>query len=186
MTVLEKAVWVFGYGSLIWRPGFDYVERAVARLDGVERRFWQGSHDHRGIPESPGRVVTLVDVPSAVCTGMAYLVDATVARQTFEALDHREKNGYDKRDVSLSLNDGRLVPGVVYVGEPGNFAWLGEAPLGDIAAQIAASVGPSGSNAEYLFELAKALRSIDVDDPHVFALESAVRNQVAGKHAKDR
>ena len=56
-------VWLFGYGSLIYKAGFDYIERQPATITGWQRRFWQGSHDHRGTPHAPGRVATLVEAP---------------------------------------------------------------------------------------------------------------------------
>lgn len=178
-----QAVWVFGYGSLIWRPDFEFIDSAVARLPGFSRRFWQGSHDHRGLPDFPGRVVTLVEDAAASCTGVAYLVSPAVAKRTFETLDHREKNGYEKHQVNLRLEADRSVRGVVYIGEPNNFAWLGDAPVEDIARQIAVSAGPSGANADYLFDLADALRKIGAHDPHVFELESAVTNLFDGDRA---
>lgn len=176
---MQQSVWVFGYGSLIWRPDFEYRERAVAHLAGFERRFWQGSHDHRGTPDAPGRVVTLVPNPSARCMGMAYLLDAADARQIFEALDYREKNGYDRHEVTLHLAEIGSVSGLVYIGAINNFAWLGDAPILEMARQIARSRGPSGCNTDYLFELADALRELGADDPHVFELEAAVRQVLA-------
>ena len=88
--------WVFGYGSLIWRPDFEYMERLPASLRGWERRFWQASPDHRGTPEAPGRVVTLVPVSGAVCEGMAYRIAGAVWAPIRAALDHREKAGYSQ------------------------------------------------------------------------------------------
>ena len=105
-TNVMSGVWVFGYGSLIWRPGIAFRERRIARVEGWKRRFWQGSHDHRGVPHAPGRVVTLVPDASESCEGMAYLVDASVAETTFEGLDHREKNGYERHDVRLEFRTG--------------------------------------------------------------------------------
>jgi len=176
-------IWLFGYGSLIWRPGIDFVERRRARLWGWERRFWQGSHDHRGLPHAPGRVVTLIENTNGHCDGMAYLVDRAVAVATFEALDHREKNGYVRVEVDLELAAdgppaGRTTPGVVYIAPLGNHAFLGPAPLSDMVVQIRTSVGPSGRNIDYLMDLARSLRELDADDPHVFELEAAVRGDV--------
>ena len=84
-AVSDSGTWVFGYGSLIYKVDFPYLRREIASIQGWERRFWQGSHDHRGTPCSPGRVVTLIASPTAVCRGIAYLVEAEV----FEHLDHR-------------------------------------------------------------------------------------------------
>lgn len=163
--------WVFGYGSLIWRVDFPYHERCRATVRGWSRRFWQGSHDHRGVPRAPGRVVTLVREPNVVCVGAAYRVDEAV----FEHLDHREKNGYERVAVGMHLvRDGEsrtgTVNGVTYIAPPGNLAYLGPADIDEMAAQIARSSGPSGSNREYLFQLAAALNDLGVQDPHVQAL----------------
>ena len=160
--------WVFGYGSLIYKVDFPYLERSEAQIHGWERRFWQGSHDHRGTPDAPGRVVTLVEAAGRPCGGMAY----QITEEVFEHLDHREKNGYQRRETTISLVDGRDVSGTVYVADPGNFAYLGPEPLDIMAAQIARSHGPSGSNREYLLTLAESLREMGLHDEHVFELEA--------------
>ena len=168
---MDTSSCVFGYGSLIWRADFPWLERQPATLSGWARRFWQGSHDHRGIPDAPGRVVTLVQSLHETCAGVAYRVESHV----FDHLDHREKNGYERVEVHLTLSGGRIVDGVVYIAPIGNFAFLGDAPLAEMARQIQGSKGPSGRNIDYLTELADALRDMDAKDPHVFALETAVR-----------
>ncbi|ANB17055.1 gamma-glutamylcyclotransferase [Dokdonella koreensis] len=164
-------VWVFGYGSLIYKADFPYLERRAARIDGWTRRFWQGSHDHRGTPEAPGRVVTLVAQAGAVCLGMAYLVTPEV----FAHLDHREKNGYLRHRVALDFGDGHGADGLVYIADPANAAYLGPAPEADIARHIASAHGPSGPNRDYLLRLADALRALGADDPHVFTIERHLR-----------
>ena len=173
-----RAVWIFGYGSLIWRPDFPFARRERARIEGWSRRFWQGSHDHRGTAEAPGRVVTLVAAPGAHCDGVAYLIDHAV----FEHLDHREKNGYERNDVDLQFADARA-RGVVYIAHPHNHAFLGDSSVESIARQILTSTGPSGTNREYLYELAAALRNLDADDPHVFELEAHVKMLEADGHS---
>ena len=174
-------LWLFGYGSLIWKADFDYVEKAPAELPGWERRFWQGSHDHRGTPDKPGRVVTLIAVPQARCLGMAYRIAASQVPETLEHLDYREKNGYERLDAQVSFTAPLAEHGVtgvkalIYVATPDNFAHLGEATDLQIAQQICASCGPSGSNVEYLLELHRALERLGAKDPHVSALVDLVR-----------
>lgn len=169
--------WLFGYGSLIWRPDFEFSDAAPAVLPGYARRFWQGSHDHRGVPGAPGRVVTLIESANSDCGGMAYQISESTSAAILAALDHREKNGYERRTVNLTLPDRQntQVSALVYLGAPGNFAWLGDATDVDIAAQISTAIGPSGANADYLFNLADSLRKLGYQDDHVFALERRVR-----------
>ena len=164
-----EQTWIFGYGSLIYKVDFPYLEKEPANIVGWERRFWQGSHDHRGTPSSPGRVVTLIPSPGAICRGMAFLID----HQVFEHLDHREKNGYERFPIAIELGTSqRRVDGVIYVADEDNHAYLGPAHLAEVAAHIAGATGPSGSNTDYLLQLAEALRELGDHDPHVHALEA--------------
>ena len=161
-------VWLFGYGSLIFKADFPYIERRPASIANWSRRFWQGSHDHRGTEDAPGRVVTLVPENGAICGGMAYLVTP----QVFAHLDHREKNGYLRLAIQIRFDDGSSELGLAYVATEENEAYLGPATEREIAEQIATSHGPSGPNRDYLIELASALRDLGVADTHVFALEA--------------
>ena len=175
-------VWIFAYGSLVFRPSFDFAARVPARLDGWARRFFQGSTDHRGVPRAPGRVVTLVRDATTTCDGVAYGIDGTNAANALAHLDLREQGGYDRHEVELAIERGsshERVTGVAYVAGPSNPEWLGPAPLDDIARQIANARGPSGSNAEYILSLALALRGLGVDDAHVFDVEDRVRALLA-------
>ena len=169
-----QSVWLFGYGSLIWRPDFKYVSRHVAWIDGWTRRFWQGSHDHRGVPEAPGRVATLIPVDGARCGGMAFEIAAPHAEDIFTGLDYREKNGYERFQAPLYFESSASesnMEGVFYNATDSNPAFLGEDSIENIASQIAQSHGPSGSNAEYLHKLAHALRDLQIEDPHVSEIE---------------
>nr|WP_040296585.1 gamma-glutamylcyclotransferase [Alcanivorax hongdengensis] len=163
----DTPVWLFGYGSLIYKVDFPYLECRPARIHGWARRFWQGSHDHRGTPDKPGRVVTLIESPQAECVGMAYRITPDV----FDHLDVREKNGYLRFTTALHFNDGDQADGLVYIATADNAAFLGPAPYPAMARQIADSRGPSGHNRDYLLQLAEALRKLGAHDEHVFTLE---------------
>ncbi len=160
-------VWLFGYGSLIYLVDFPYIESRPASIRDWSRRFWQGSHDHRGTEENPGRVVTLIEEVDAICHGMAYKVEASV----FEQLDVREKNGYLRFSTMMTFAEGDQDQGLVYIATAENAAFLGEASEYDIAVQIANTEGPSGTNSDYIIRLADALRDMGVDDPHVFEID---------------
>lgn len=164
----HPSTWVFGYGSLIFKADFPYLERKPATIYHWARRFWQGSHDHRGTEASPGRVVTLVSLPDALCKGVAYRID----REVLDHLDFREKNGYRRVTSPLLFEDGSVANGVVYIATEDNPAYLGPASERDIAFHIATSSGPSGTNREYLTSLAQALRDLNDIDDHVFEIES--------------
>ena len=168
--------WIFGYGSLIWRPDFEHSERRTAFADGWMRRFWQGSVDHRGVPGAPGRVVTLLPSPGSRCWGAAFRVESAHWDQVLDRLDLREVGGYDRVELSLGLADSdRRLSAVTYVATADNDNFLGEAPMDEIARQVLSAQGPSGHNVAYVLQLAKALRELSADDQHVFALETAVR-----------
>ncbi len=170
-----NTLWIFGYGSLVWRPAFPHSERRPAFIEGWERRFWQGSTDHRGVPGAPGRVVTLVPCEGTTCWGMAYRVEGGDISATLDRLDHRERGGYARRDVTLEFRDGERTDGLIYIATPSNHNFLGPAELTEIAAQVRIASGPSGANQEYVLRLAEALREINAEDPHVFALEALLR-----------
>lgn len=170
---------VFGYGSLVWRPALPFEQRRPARIRGWTRRFWQSSPDHRGTPEAPGRVVTLVPAEGADCWGMLYRVAAADAPTVVASLDHREKAGYERHRLPAWLADGSCVEGVlVYVAGPDNPDFIGPAPLAEMVEHVLRSVGPSGPNPEYVLHLAQALREMGAEDPHVFALADAVEAAV--------
>lgn len=171
------SAWIFGYGSLIWRPDFPFVERRTAAIRGWSRRFWQGSTDHRGVPGDPGRVVTLIREEGAECWGRAYRMESRNGEEILDRLAHREKGGYDRIVLDLHFSDTRAkpVPGFVYFANPDNPNWLGPAPLPDIARQVRRSHGPSGANIDYVLQLAAALRGMGVVDEHVFVLADLVK-----------
>ncbi|XP_071454506.1 uncharacterized protein [Hetaerina americana] len=276
----EDAVWVFGYGSLCWFPGFEYKDSVLGYVTGFKRRFWQGNAAHRGTAHKPGRVVTVVEDEKEVVWGRAFLVTGDAALPylsqrecklggyaTLRTLFHphqpnsshtsprhtRSTKGGDSPSPSDDTQDtptkeqlfaqnlfaslrleeeakknGTFIPGmkhrpsfantspfsiatkffsdrrsestdsgfsspeseprkarpfpvVMYVAMEDNRYWLGKAPLEAIADQISECHGPSGSNADYLLNLARFMRTEfpSAKDDHLYVLERLVRERLA-------
>jgi cation transport regulator ChaC len=117
-------------------------------------------NDQRGPLDSSGQA----------CLGMAY----RVAPEVFEHLDHREKNGYLRHQITVELANGDSKQGLIYIADEANQAYLGAASVQAIAKQILESRGPSGENKDYLLDLASSLRDLNVTDDHVFDVESCL------------
>lgn len=163
-----NSTYVFAYGSLLWRPGFEYLDVHRVCVQGYERRFWQASHDHRGTDSHPGRVVTLVPVVGAVCEGLAYRLSDQHREKTLTALDKREQDGYQRvwLPSTVALN-GVLDSVLTWVAPAGNPSWVGDEPIALTAELIATRSGLSGSNLEYLLELYSALNRLEIEDAHI-------------------
>lgn len=176
-------MWIFGYGSLIWRPDIEHAEHLVVDLVGFARRFWQGSTDHRGVPGAPGRVVTLVEAPGERCRGVAFRLEGRKKAEMLARLDHRESGGYERREVRLTPVASTVPPffGTVYSASPPNPNWLGDASAEAIGHQIHSSVGPSGPNDAYVLELEAALERLGAPDPHVSAIADVLRRLKAAE-----
>jgi cation transport regulator ChaC len=172
--VVNREFWLFGYGSIMWKTGFEYEARELCLVRDKTRRFWQGSTDHRGTPEFPGRVVTLIDSPGEICWGIAYRLADSRVGQIVRGLDYREKGGYARANVLLELNNGKTIQAITYQAEPDNPNFLGSASTDEIAQQIAISSGPSGTNKEYILRLARILAQNNIQDLHVSELASLV------------
>lgn len=174
-------MWVFGYGSLTWRADFPYESKLNGYIKGFVRRFYQHSVDHRGTPENPGRVVTLLpgEADDKVW-GVAYQIPNDQEEQVMAHLDYREKDGYRKETVMFYPfpSDRDPFELTLYIGTETNKWYAGPADIPSIAAQILRSHGPSGANTEYLYNLAETMREIAPDhcDDHLFTLEEAVIN----------
>ncbi len=170
--------WIFGYGSLIWRPGFPYLERRKARLARFQRRFWQGSPDHRGTPDAPGRVVTLVPDRDGHCEGVVFRIDQSARDEIITQLDIREAGGYTRTRQPVLDDRGETLTAIVYVANEQNPYFLGSAGDDEMVAHIMSSTGPSGPNVEYVINLADALRHESIPDSHVENLAALLRDRV--------
>ncbi|KAJ5766890.1 ChaC-like protein [Penicillium nucicola] len=209
-------LWVFGYGSLIWKPPPHFDQRVPGYISGYVRRFWQSdmtilffgiqaSTDHRGTPEQPGRVVTVIerafwetlDDPLAhqesesestgKVWGAAYHIPASHAEEVHDYLDEREIDGYSAHYTPFhptihvdSATDSSPIICMVYIGQPSNPQFLRETARRepqDVAQVISAGHGLSGKNTEYLYLLEKALEGLGLGtaDVHVTDLVKRVK-----------
>jgi cation transport protein ChaC len=172
---MESDLWVFGYGSLIFRPDFPFVVRREGYITGWTRRFWQASLDHRGTPERPGRVATIVATPGARCWGVAYHVAPRDRTEVLAYLDERECGGYERRLMPFySSTSESLVDVLVYIAAHDNPNYVGPEDDADTVAHVREAHGLTGPNREYVLQLAAALARMGADDPHVFELARAI------------
>ena len=174
---MQDALWVFGYGSLIWNPGFAFAERAVARLDGWHRSFCMTSIHYRGTPEAPGLVLALDRAEGAACNGVAFRVEPGAEAETIAYLNQREMvgDGYHQERLPLALSDGRRVEALAYVIDRDHCQYSGSLPLEDQARIIARSTGGRGPNRDYLFATAADLHGLGIADPDLDWLAARVR-----------
>lgn len=164
---------IFAYGSLLFRPGFAFLERQRAVASGYARSFSQSSPDHRGTPQQPGRVVTLVASAGATTAGALYFVEAP-AFQLLSELDERERAGYQRITLEACTERERH-QAVTWIAPPGNAYDAGQLPLAQLTAHIRQCAGPSGRNADYVFHLEAALAELDAADPLVSELAASLR-----------
>ncbi|KAH8775636.1 ChaC-like protein-domain-containing protein [Diaporthe sp. PMI_573] len=193
--------WLFGYGSLIWKPPPHFDRRIPGWVTGYVRRFWQASQDHRGTPEAPGRVVTLIErsfwetLPDPHSSadkvwGVAYRIEAEHVEEVKEYLDIREINGYTIHYTPFcpASNPEKPIRTLVYIGTPDNDQFVGPQDIQALAGHIYLSEGPSGLNRDYLLGLDKALQELSPEsgDEHVTDLSERVRAIVSREEERGR
>ncbi|KAM3871335.1 glutathione-specific gamma-glutamylcyclotransferase 1-like [Diretmus argenteus] len=179
--IKEKSnLWIFGYGSLVWKPDFKYKRSKVGYVKGYKRRFWHGDDFYRGDKQKPGRVVTLVEDHDACTWGVAYEVTDSQIEESLQYLNMREAvlGGYVTEIVEFvpRENDQAKLLALVYIATSDNPIYLGPASETEIASQIAICRGNTGHNMEYLLRLAEFMRLFcpEVEDDHLFSIEAAL------------
>ncbi len=173
-------LWVFGYGSLLWDPGFTPAETVLAHLDDYHRSFCMLSVHHRGTEDDPGLVLALDAQPGASCTGLALRARPGEEAEVLAYLRAREliSSAYLEAHVPLLLTDGRSVEALAYVIDPEHRQYV-QYDLERQAQLIAHAVGGRGPNVEYLENTAAHLTELAIHDPDMDWLVARVR-QILG------
>jgi glutathione-specific gamma-glutamylcyclotransferase len=165
-------LWVFGYGSLMWRPGFAFIEQVPARLIGEHRALCVYSFDHRGTPEKPGLVLGLDR--GGACRGIAFRV---AARQRFETIGYlrsREQTTNVYREVTRSVwleNEARVrVSALAYVVDRGHVQYAGRLSLAEQLRHVQQGHGRSGNNRDYVLSTVKSIEAQGFRDDQLHQL----------------
>lgn len=178
-------MWVFGYGSLLWDPGFAVQRAVLARLPDYHRSFCMRSVHHRGTPENPGLVLALDAAPGAECHGLALGVAPQDADKVLAYLRERElvSSAYVERLLHIDMADGTRVQAVTYVIDADHVQYCGGLPLEDQAQIIAQAVGGRGPNTAYLHNTVAHLARLGISDPDLDWLDARVRDLTAATGA---
>jgi len=171
-------LWVFGYGSLMWRPGFDFVEQVPARLIGEHRALCVYSFDHRGTPEKPGLVLGLDR--GGACRGIAFRVAAARRHDTVAYLRDREQTTNVYREVMRSVwleNEARQrVGALAYVVDRGHVQYAGRLSLTEQHRYVQQGHGRSGNNRDYVLSTVKSIEAQGFRDPQLHQLAAMLHD----------
>jgi len=158
--------WVFGYGSLIWRPGFEFVRQAPATLRGVHRRLCVYSHRHRGTSDQPGLVFGLM--PGGSCRGMGFEVHADRWDEVHAYLSEREMdNGVYREVVRPLLVGGTVVNALAFLADTRHLQYAGKLAIAEQVRLVRAGIGESGPNPDYVLETARRLGELGIRDRYL-------------------
>ncbi len=174
-------MWVFGYGSLLWNPGFPVARSERATLHGYARSFCMSSIHHRGTEDHPGLVLALDEQTAAHCKGLALAVETGHEERTLHELREREliSSAYVEKMLDVHLDCGTVVNAVTYVIDEAHVQYCGGMPLEEQAQIIAHAVGGRGPNTEYLYNTTEHLAEIGLRDPDLEWLSQRVRSITA-------
>lgn len=177
----DLPLWVFGYGSLMWNPGFTAAERVIATLPDYVRGFCMRSIHHRGTDAAPGLVLALDRTLGAACQGVAFRIARDDQPAVMAYLRERElvSSAYLEETHPVVTEDGRRVTAVTYVVDRAHDQYCGHLPLEEQAQIIAGAVGGRGPNTEYLYNTAAHLSELGIEDSDLAWLVKRVREIVA-------
>jgi glutathione-specific gamma-glutamylcyclotransferase len=165
-------LWVFGYGSLMWRPGFEFIEQVPARLIGEHRALCVYSFDHRGTPEKPGLVLGLDR--GGACRGVAFRVAAAQRNHTVDYLRSREQTTSVYHEVMRSVwleNEARQrVSALAYVVDRGHVQYAGRLSLSEQLRYVQQGHGRSGNNRDYVLATVKSIEKQGFRDKQLHQL----------------
>lgn len=167
--------WVFGYGSLMWRPGFDHEEMRQARLFGYHRALCVRSFVHRGTPQRPGLVLGLDRGGS--CQGVAFRIRPELRDAVIGYLRERElvTHVYLETTRKIRLDSGLDVTAVTYVVDRSHDQYAGALSVDDASGRVSGAVGQSGPNEDYVINTADHLRTLGIRDHHLEAIAARVK-----------
>ena len=171
------SMWVFGYGSLLWNPGFEVAEQVIGTLPDYARSFCMRSIHHRGTEQDPGLVLALDRQQGKACEGVALRVAPGIEDETLAYLRERElvSSAYLEELLPVTLLDGRTVTALVYVVDESHVQYCGNLELEEQAQIIAKAVGGMGPNTEYLYNTASHLAQIGLHDASLEWLHARVK-----------
>lgn len=174
---LPDPLWVFAYGSLMWKPGFSYAQSARARVSGYHRCFCMRSIHHRGTEEDPGLVLALDPDPQGHCEGVAFCIAPEEAEETVSYLREREliSSAYREAVTTITLADGSRAAALAYVMDQSHAQYCGRLSLEEQAHIIARAEGGMGRNRDYLFSTVQSLMDMGCPDEDLTNLAAAVR-----------
>jgi cation transport protein ChaC len=183
--------WVFGYGSLMWRPGFDYLERVPARLIGLHRALCVFSFVHRGTPERPGLVLGLDR--GGMCRGIAYRLAAAARAKTIGYLRSREQvtSVYVEimRQIELEDHDRRRMRALCYTVDRSHVQYAGRRTLAESLHYVRQGHGSSGANRDYVLETVRALEALGYRESELHIIAESLKGgteqaaAVSGQHS---
>ena len=173
-------LWVFGYGSLMWRPGFSFVEQVPARLIGEHRALCVYSFDHRGTPERPGLVLGLDR--GGACRGIAFRVAGGHRETTIAYLRDREQTTNVYREAMRSVwleNEARQrVSALAFVVDRSHVQYAGRLSLADQLRLVRQGHGRSGANRDYVLETVRSIEAQGFHDKQLHELALQLRGDV--------